>query len=283
MAEVFNRFNKIKSNKKLLTILLVIVEFIGILVLIWYLRTPLIQKFLIQLPKRYDISTFDSQKTYVLSQADFLHGKSAFTSQGVIIRQGKKHIFSEKLVTGEDGTWNFRIPQDIKPGRYILTLGYIDSKNDIKISNYKLNIKSNVKNIPILSSLISSPSLRIENITPLAQTIKTDNTKSDYFRLLVNNDQSRVKQLEKGIMLNHISPQALSQNKPKPSSATTTFYLELLNDGGSPLQTGWLQLPIISTDPAKKEFEITVYNDNPNTKQIKLYDANRKFLWGNKI
>src|SRR3989344_6880635 len=85
MDELFDRIKLIKIKRRTLAIFLILTELLGILVLVWFLRVPLSQKFLTNPPKAYSVDSFDSQKTYAINQADFLRGSADPKSKVVAI------------------------------------------------------------------------------------------------------------------------------------------------------------------------------------------------------
>lgn len=284
MNGILDRIKSINVKRHTLVTSLIVAEIIGILALVWYLRTPLIQRFLLTPPKAYFIESFNPNRTYLLNQSDFLKGSANPNHKVVaIIRQGKKQILTKKLVLTKDGNWTLQIPENIDPGRYILTLGYENPNKEINTKNYKLNIKSKYKNFPFITSLLNSPNkFKIENITEQFTIKNNQDIKNYFFRLMVDRQQKTIKQLEKGAISSHIAPQNLQKNKPAVSTNSAIFFMEVSGENGEPIQSGWLKY-IIPDAKKVQQFEITVFIDNTQAKSIKLYDQKMSFLWGNKI
>lgn len=283
MNEILHRLKSINLKRRGLVIGLITAEIIGIIALLWYLRTPLIEKLFVNPPKAYSVESFDFKKTYLLHQGDFLKGKADTQSKVVaIIRQGKKKADTQKLVLSQNGDWTYQIPENIEPGRYRFTLGFEDKDKEIYAENYKINIKSRYKNIPLISNLLNSPKFKIENITQQLSPYETQGTKNAFFRLMVDKQQRTAKQLESGTVSSHSAPQDLLKNKPSISTNSAIFFVEIKSKEGEPIQSGWLKLTVPNLNTAK-QFEITIYSDNPEAKSIKLFDEKMKFIWGNMI
>jgi hypothetical protein len=284
MDEIFDRIKQTKIKRKYLVSALVFTEILGIITLIWYLRSPLYDKYLVSSPKAYSIQAFSSEKTYLLNQGDFLRGQTSPNNQLVIIlRQGKKQIDTLKPALTKDGNWTYQIPESVQPGRYTFTLGYETPDNKISSQNYRIRIKSKLIDLPLIGNLLTATQkFKIEDITLKSPSEDNQGTKNNYFKLLINKKDRAVKQLEQGITYSHSSPQNLLDKKPISSTNSAIFFVQMSGENSEPLQSGWLKFisPNLQSDGL---FEITIYNDKPNTKAIKLYDDKNRFLWGNKL
>lgn len=143
MDEIFDRIKNTKIKHKLLATSLVIAELIGVFVLIWYLRQPLFERFLVTPPKSYTFESFDPQKRYLISRGDLLRGKKALPNSNIlaIITPGKQKITAK---ADKNGEFTIQLPSDAQLGRYRITLANYDAlKNLAWARSYKLTIKSN--------------------------------------------------------------------------------------------------------------------------------------------
>jgi hypothetical protein len=281
---IFARIKSVKIKRRTLVVSLIIAEIVGILVLVWFLRNPLAEKLLAVPPKAYSVDSFDLNKSYVVNQGDFIKGTVAPRSKIVaIIRQGKKQLFSNKPVTTKEGNWSFQIPENLEPGRYILTLGYEAPDEEIFAENYKINVKTRYQKIPFLKDIFNnSGKFKIENISGQFPQPSSQGTKNNFFRLMVDKKTSLIKQLESGTIYSHSAPQNLLKTKPSVSTNSAIFFAVFSGSKEEPIRFGWLKFPIPNLKNLD-QYEITVYNDDENTKSIKLYDENKNFLWGNMI
>lgn len=141
MDEIFDRLKAIKIKRKDLFLPLVLTEILGILVLVWYLRGPLIQKYLVIPPTSYSIDEMEKGTQYLLRQGDFIGGKSSPESklQLLFYPGGQKYA----LATDDSGNFQFKIPRETPPGEYRLII--IDNLTAVKdlririISSSRLN------------------------------------------------------------------------------------------------------------------------------------------------
>lgn len=132
----------IKIRKKLLVVFLIITEIIGILVLVWYLRIPLTQKYILFSPKTYSALKMSPKLRYKLKINDHLVGTASantkfkfFLSPGKIIHKGQ---------VDDNGTWSYSIPDNIKTGKYSLVAAFFNKKGKPSmIKTYKLRVESN--------------------------------------------------------------------------------------------------------------------------------------------
>lgn len=141
MDEILDRLKSIKIKRKDLFLPLVLTEILGILVLLWYLRVPLAQKYLIVPPKSYSVDEMEEGKQYLLRQGDFIWGKSSPESklQLLFYPGGQKYT----LPTDDQGNFQFQIPQETAPLEYrLIIINNLTAIKDFKvriISNNKLN------------------------------------------------------------------------------------------------------------------------------------------------
>lgn len=142
MDEIFDRLKAIKINQKYLAWSLIFTEILGIITLVWYLKTPLSEKFLELSPQAYSIVSMNPDKRYLASQGDFLAGKAIpNTLVKVLITPGNS-IF--ELRSDSKGDWRFQIPENIKKEIFRFTFGNFDAKNKlVTFRSYKVRIQSN--------------------------------------------------------------------------------------------------------------------------------------------
>lgn len=146
MDEIFDRLKSVKLRKKHLIFPLIFAEILGILVLVWFLRVPLYQKYLKAEPKNYSVDSLNPDKQYLLKQGDFITGKSDLRLLQVwLAPNGSKH----GLIPNDRDEFVFQIPPDTKPGSYQFIIagdnfGKIEVVKTLKIrveSNNKLKLK----------------------------------------------------------------------------------------------------------------------------------------------
>jgi hypothetical protein len=130
-----------KKSRKRLVITLITVEVIGILALIWYLREPLIKKYLIPSPKVYSLESMSPEKRYLLSPLDYVTSDSKANENIKLMLINKEKKFVYKFISDSQGSWIFQIPEDTKPGIYLLvtaTKQNSGGKYDLKIKRIKV-------------------------------------------------------------------------------------------------------------------------------------------------
>lgn len=142
MDEIFDRIKAIKINQNYLAWSLIFTEIVGILTLIWYLKTPLFKKFLEEPAEAYSVVTLDPDKRYLASQGDYLAGKAIpNTLVKVLITPGNS-IFSFRA--DGKGDWRFQIPETINKQIFRFTFGNFDvNKKLVTFRSYKFRIQSN--------------------------------------------------------------------------------------------------------------------------------------------
>lgn len=143
MDEIFDRTKAIRIKRKDLFPLLVLTEILGILVLIWFLRVPLTQKYLTYSPQSYSVDTMDTGKQYLIRQGDFITGKTLprSTLQILIYPNGPKHA----LLSDSEGNFQFQIPDQIKTQEYRLVIINDNIDRLAAIKDLKVRIVSNNK------------------------------------------------------------------------------------------------------------------------------------------
>lgn len=151
MDEIFDRIKAIKIRKKDLFLPLVLTEILGILVLIWFLRVPLSQKYFSDSPSNYSVDSMDSNKQYLFKQADLITGKSEpFAKFQILLSpDGGKYPLSADAV----GNITFQIPHEIAPGEYRLLIVKKESGIFKLVKNLKIRIESNNKIAQFVNSL----------------------------------------------------------------------------------------------------------------------------------
>jgi len=153
MDEIFDRIKATKVNRKYLIISLVSTEILGILILIWFLRTPLSQKFLVANPKSYNVVSLDSKKRYLLSQGDYLTGTAIpNTKVKVLVTPSFK---KDQISSSSKGEWWYQISPDIKKGSHTITFGNFDNKNKlVTFQSYKFRVQSNISPLVIVETFL---------------------------------------------------------------------------------------------------------------------------------
>lgn len=155
MDEIFDHIKHAKLKHKYLAGGLVVTEIIGIAVLVWYLRTPLTQKFLATPPKAYSIQSYNPAKRYLVKQGDYLQGKKALPNSKIAIFLTPGN--TKTLIKADNkGEFLYRLPEDTKPGRFRVTFANFDAlKNLAWVKSYKITVGSNniFYNFPLLKNL----------------------------------------------------------------------------------------------------------------------------------
>lgn len=142
MDEIFDRIKNTKIPRKYLIAGLISAEILGILVLIWFLRVPLTQKFLLASPKAYSVEEMNPQKRYVVKQGDFLVGKNEANS-AVKVFIGPEKIIS-KIASSENGKWSYQIPLDLATTSHSLSIAKFNKENMLTgLKNYKIRVTPN--------------------------------------------------------------------------------------------------------------------------------------------
>jgi hypothetical protein len=129
-----------KKNKKKLFFTLICAELLGILVLVWFLRAPLYEKFLAQPPKAYDSGKMLSTKQYLVSQNDQIAGKAEPNSKIKFYLSPLKQITVSR--TDSQGTWIYQIPRNLPAGKYQLYVAFFGSSKEILIKNFHFRVVS---------------------------------------------------------------------------------------------------------------------------------------------
>lgn len=130
------------SPNATLVISLIFTEIVGILFLIWILRVPLAQKFLLLPPQNFEISKMDTSKQYLLHQGDFLTGQTEPNSQ---IQMLLSPLPVQAIVTSNPGgNFQFQIPQETPPQEYLLTITDNNGNNILKTLRVRIAPNSRV-------------------------------------------------------------------------------------------------------------------------------------------
>lgn len=139
-------------KRKDLFLPLILTEILGILVLVWYLRIPLIQKYLIIPPANYSIDGMEGGKQYLLRQGDFITGKTQpeSTLQLLFYPDGPKYA----LRADPEGNFKFQTPQDTKTQEYRLIIINDDLDNLTAIKDLRIRVRSNNKLNELADSFI---------------------------------------------------------------------------------------------------------------------------------
>lgn len=142
IVDFFEKLDDIKIEKRQLMPVLIALEIIGILVLVWYLRAPLTQKYLVVSPKTYSIVAMNTKSRYLIHTGDFLSGNTIPNMKvTTLITPGK---IKNSVESNNEGIWSFKIPDNFKEGRYKFTVGYFDKSNKLTFfKTYNFRIASN--------------------------------------------------------------------------------------------------------------------------------------------
>lgn len=142
MDEIFDYIKSTKISKKTLAQALIFTELLGILTLIWFLKVPLYQKFLIKSPKSYSLLQMNNQTRYLVSQGDYIAGQANPGIKIVLLIRDIEGIKNTaRIFPNELGIWNFQLPRNLDLGTKTLTTAEVKSDNDISnIKNYRIRI-----------------------------------------------------------------------------------------------------------------------------------------------
>jgi hypothetical protein len=141
MQLVFDKKPLKKRNKKKLFFTLITAELLGILILVWFLRTPLYEKYLTAPQKAYDTSKMTESKQYLVAQNDQLVGKGKPESKIKFYLSPLKKITSSR--TDGSGGWVYQVPKDLPAGRYRLYVAEFDDlSKTVLIKNYRIRVAS---------------------------------------------------------------------------------------------------------------------------------------------
>lgn len=140
MDEIFDRLKTIKFKRKNLFIPLILSEILGILVLVWYLKTPLIQKYLLEAPNSYSVEEMEAGKQYLLRQGDFIKGKTKPQTTLQIILYPDRSKYS--TISDSEGNFNFQIPPEIGLKEYRLMI-ISDDIRPTTIKDLRIRVVSN--------------------------------------------------------------------------------------------------------------------------------------------
>lgn len=208
MDEIFDRIKAIKIRKKDLFLPLVLTEILGILVLIWFLRVPLSQKFLASAPKAYSVVSLSPQKRYLISQNDFLTGKAIPDTQIKI--QVSPGNFRSTAYSDSSGNWSWQIPLDLPTGIYRFSYWNIDkSQKVVTFQSYRLRIQSNIFFFNFLSSFWKKISTFLNPQSANAQAISADL----YSALPYPNKPVSLTESERSRLINYFLPYGYSAAK----------------------------------------------------------------------
>ncbi len=144
IIRLFERLDDIKFTKKQLMLALMAIEIVGILSLVWYLRQPLIRKYLLLEPKSYSVLVMNTTSKYVAYKGDFITGKTIPNTKVRTLFTPDK--LRKSIITDKNGNWAYKIPDDLKNQRYRFTVGYFDKKNKLTFfKTYRVRVASNNK------------------------------------------------------------------------------------------------------------------------------------------
>lgn len=156
MSGFLLRFKLTNLKRRGLVISLIATEIIGIIALLWYLRTPLTEKFLFSPPKAYSLVTMDPKKRYLVSQGDYLQGNGIPNSQiRALFTPGN---LKKTASVDPQGNFTLQVPGDTELRTYRLTIANLDKNNDLAYAKgYKVRIQTNnlfLRN-PLIGKIIS--------------------------------------------------------------------------------------------------------------------------------
>lgn len=129
-----------KKNKKKLFFTLICAELLGILVLVWFLRAPLYEKFIAQPPKAYDSGKMLSTKQYLVSQNDQIVGKAEPDTKIKFYLSPLKQITTSR--TDSQGVWIYQIPRNLPAGKYQLYVAFFGTFKEVLIKNFHFRVVS---------------------------------------------------------------------------------------------------------------------------------------------
>ncbi len=130
-----------KITKSKLAKILIFAEVISILAMVWYLRIPLYQKYLAVKPKAYPIIAFDPNTRYLMSENDFLIGKTEPNYKVKLIFTAGANKRTVKA--SDQGNWVAQLPKSLDHKPYRLTLAYFDTKDKLtKVDSFKVLVQS---------------------------------------------------------------------------------------------------------------------------------------------
>ncbi len=130
-----------KITKSKLAKILIISEIISILAMIWYLRVPLYQKYLAVKPSAYQVSAFDPNTRYLLSENDFLIGQTEPGYKVKLIFTAGRNKRTVKA--SSQGNWVAQLPKSLDHKPYRLTLAYFDSQDKLtNVESFKVLVQS---------------------------------------------------------------------------------------------------------------------------------------------
>lgn len=130
-----------KITKAKLAKILILAEVLSILVMIWYLRIPLYQKYLAVKPTAYPIGAFDPNTRYLMSENDFLIGQTEPGSKVKLIFTAGKN--KRTVRASSQGNWVAQLPKSLGHKPYRLTLAYFDTKDKLtKVDSFKVLVQS---------------------------------------------------------------------------------------------------------------------------------------------
>lgn len=143
MDEIFDRIKAIKIKRKDLYLPLILSEILGIIVLVWFLRVPLSQKYLLESPSNYLVQAMDENTQYLLRQGDFISGNAPAHSklQILFMPDGLKYTLS----ADPSGNFSFQIPPETRTGEYRLLIVKEGLGNLKPFKNLRIRVESNNK------------------------------------------------------------------------------------------------------------------------------------------
>lgn len=130
-----------KVTKSQLAKFLIITEILSILAMAWYLRVPLYQKYLAVKPTAYPIAAFDPNTRYLMSENDFIIGKTEPDYKVKLIFTAGSNKRTVKA--SSQGNWVAQLPKSLDHKPYRLTLAYFDTKDQLsKVDSFKVLVQS---------------------------------------------------------------------------------------------------------------------------------------------
>src|SRR3989344_3456162 len=115
---------------------------LAILAMIWYLRAPLYNKYLVVDAKNFPLILMSDKFRYLVSEGDFLSGKAIPNSKiKVLLNPGR---IKKTITVDSDGLWFYQIPSDVEKKRYRLTVADFDKDKKLAfVKDYRVRIQSN--------------------------------------------------------------------------------------------------------------------------------------------
>lgn len=280
MDEIFDRIKSLKIPRKYLITGLILTEILGILVLVWFLRVPLSQKYLVTPPKAYSILQMDNSQRYVIAQGDYLTGNTTPNTKIVtLLRRGGDRGSQIKLrqISDNNGNWFYQIPYDLAEDKFQFAIGTFDNRNN-------LNSVKVVKLKVVANNLLSKNSLYqrvngIFNKINVSEKDKHDLTKNKqkfyYVDLEYNPKTNKAVFSSSGTFE---SGSALF--KPRPDATTSgklNYKVEIISPTNKPLFSGWS-----TVDSLKESFIMRANSFYIPNATMNVY-IDDKLIWSGKI